>query len=452
MQCYSTENHDDVIDIRDAVFRGIGSPAHANGAPGLWMPEYIPVMSEDFFNRLPELTLPQIGFETLSPFFGELFHESIFRALCEDAFNFAIPMVPLEDRIFCLELFHGPTLAFKDVAARFMSRIMSNLLTEPYRILVATSGDTGSAVANGFHHVPHLSVVLLYPSGMVSQIQEQQLTTLGDNIIAVEVDGTFDDCQALVKKALMDDRVQRAQKCTTANSINIARLLPQIVYFFHAYQQMQKLQKPGCGPLVFSVPSGNFGNLTAGVIARRMGLPVSMFIAANNLNRSVFNYLESGVYNSNQTVKTLSNAMDVGAPSNFARMLDLFTPKKGNPKSLQNSEVWDNMRSMCKGFFATDQETLAAIKDQFEKSGYVLDPHGAVGYLGLLNFLKQHPENEPGVFLATAHPAKFLDVVQPEIGCKIEIPIRLKACLDLPKKVVFMENSYQAFQQFLLES
>jgi threonine synthase len=354
----------------------------------------------------------------------------------ERAINFPAPVVPVEDGVGSLELFHGPSLAFKDFGARFMAETMSYFNRNEDReltILVATSGDTGGAVAAGFFKTPGIRVIILYPSGKVSPLQEKQLTTLGENVTALEIDGTFDDCQALVKKAFLDPQLSTHLRLSSANSINISRLIPQSFYYFEAYKQVAVHQQP----VVFAVPSGNFGNLTAGLLAQRMGLPVAHFIAATNRNDVVPEYLHTGQYQPRPSVRTLSNAMDVGAPSNFARMLDLF------------GSTWNTMKTAIIGYAYNDEQTAEALKSVYQRTGYLFDPHGAVGYLALQEYQRSHPDTY-GVVLETAHPAKFLEDVEQILGEPVAVPERLAALRDSVKVAVPMGTEFGEFKNWLL--
>lgn len=362
--------------------------------------------------------------------------EDALRSIIETSVNFPAPVVRLDQYTHILELFHGPSLAFKDFGARFMANTMSYYHRgedKELTILVATSGDTGGAVAAGFYRTPGIRVVILYPSGKVSPLQEKQLTTLGHNVTALEVSGTFDDCQALVKKAFLDREVTGAMRLSSANSINIARLIPQSFYYFEAFKQVESNDLP----VVFSVPSGNFGNLTAGLIAKRMGLPVHHFIAATNANDVVPAYLNTGEYLPRPSVRTLSNAMDVGAPSNFARMADLY------------GSTWNNMREDISGYAFSDQETRAAMQKVYEDYQYVIDPHGAVAYLGFQKYKNENP-NTVGILLETAHPAKFLEDVEQVLGKKIDVPERLASLADSKKEAVSMATDYIQFKEWLM--
>ncbi|MEM7512783.1 MAG: threonine synthase, partial [Bacteroidota bacterium] len=383
---------------------------------------------------------PQLSYEVCKHLFEDALIDKLISEdeLCEivnNTITFDAPIVSLDKETHVQELFHGPSLAFKDFGARFMAGLMGYFARQDQErlvILVATSGDTGGAVAAGFLGTPDIEVVILYPSGKVSHLQEKQLTTLGQNITALEIDGTFDDCQKLVKTAFLDKELTSAIKLTSANSINIARLIPQSLYYFRAYQKLVNKELP----VVFSIPSGNFGNLTAGLLAQRMGLPIAKFIAATNVNDVVPQYLQSGEFAPKPSVQTISNAMDVGNPSNFVRMHDLF---EGD---------WQDMCRLIQGFAFDDQQTRDAIQDIYDTYKYVMDPHGAVGYLALRQFQQNYPACQ-GVILETAHPSKFLDVVEPVINRKVEIPARLSELADKKKESVEMDVDYQAFKEFL---
>ncbi|HEU5290293.1 MAG TPA: threonine synthase [Cyclobacteriaceae bacterium] len=408
MMYYSTNNPAYKVNLQEAVIKSL-APDN-----GLFMPEKIPVLPPAFFSSLDEMTFAEIAFEVAHAFTGNDLPTGRLKKIIEHTITFDAPLVEIEKNIYALELFHGPTLAFKDFGARFMSQVLEYFAEQINReviILVATSGDTGSAVANGFLGVPGTKVIVLYPSGQVSEMQEKQFTTLGQNITAIEVDGTFDDCQRLVKQAFLDEEVNKKFLLTSANSINLARLIPQSFYYFYAWSRLAK--RSG---VVFSVPSGNFGNLTAGLLAKKMGLPILQFIAATNINDIVPNYLSNGIFSPKPSKATISNAMDVGNPNNFARILDLFNH---DHKAIQN-EIW--------GCSFTDDETRVAMKEVFRESKYILDPHGAVGYLGLKKFLSQNPKSA-GVFFETAHPAKFIETVEATLQTKITIPQTLQQFL-----------------------
>ncbi len=431
MQFYSTNSQNKKVDLKEAVLKGL---AEDNG---LYMPEQIPVINKSFFDDIKNKSLQEIGFEVLKPFFCPDIPEDEFKALVEDALNFEIPVVEVSRNKYALELFHGPTLAFKDVGARFMARILSNFVSgqdKDINILVATSGDTGSAVANGFYKVPGINVFVLYPKGLVSEVQEKQFTTLGENITAIEVNGTFDDCQRMVKQAFLDKELNEKLVLTSANSINLARLLPQSIYYHHAYAQ---LRKQGIeNEIVMCVPSGNFGNITAGLIAQMMGLPVKRFLAATNINDIVPKYLESGKYKPAPSKATIANAMDVGDPSNFVRILDLYGAK--------HRTISKNIE----GYSYTDEDIRDALKTVDASTGYVLDPHGATAYMALEDGLKT---GEVGVFLETAHPTKFPEVVEPEIGRALDVPERLQAFMSGERKSFEMEATLEDLKSFLIK-
>ena len=428
MKYFSTTDRSNRASFKEAVIKGLPSDN------GLYMPEYIPKLSRTFFDELPHMSLSQIAYEVLQPFVQADLTNCELQTISEETFAFPIPLKRVSDDIYSLELFHGPTCAFKDVGARFLARCMSHFALgqdKKVTVLVATSGDTGSAVANGFLGVENVEVVILYPSKKVSHIQEQQLTTLGQNIKALEVEGTFDDCQRLVKTSFLDKELNQTMQLTSANSINIARLLPQSIYYHYAIAQL------GGRDVIVSVPSGNFGNLTAGLIAEAMGLPVKHFIAATNRNDIVPNYLETGEFKSRPSVTTISNAMDVGNPSNFPRMQSLF----------KGSHV--EMKSLISGASFNDDETRQTIKSVKKNQNYVLDPHGAIGYSALSEYLNNNKGT--GVFLETAHPAKFIDVMEKLVG-DIAIPSQLQKYLDKEKKSTLMPNSFEELKSFLLVS
>lgn len=431
MKYYSTNNRNNEATLRDAVVKGLASDR------GLYMPERIKPLPKEFFDEIDTLSLQEISYRVADAFFGEEVPADVLKQLVYDTMNFDIPLVKVTDTIHSLEMFHGPTLAFKDVGARFMARLLGHFIRqegkEQVNVLVATSGDTGSAVANGFLGVEGIHVYVLYPKGKVSEIQEKQFTTLGQNITALEVDGVFDDCQALVKSAFMDSELNAHMKLTSANSINVARFLPQAFYYFYAYAQLKKAGK--ADNMVVCVPSGNFGNITAALFGKRMGLPVKRFIAANNRNDIFFNYLQTGVYTPKPSVATIANAMDVGDPSNFARILDLY----GHSHEAIAAEI-------C-GTTYTDEEIRDTVKNTYRETGYLLDPHGACGFRALNEGLQP---GEVGVFLETAHPAKFLDTVEDIIEAKIEIPAKLQAFMKGSKQSVPMSKEFAAFKEYLL--
>nr|WP_320118944.1 threonine synthase [uncultured Marinifilum sp.] len=430
MKYFSTKNKELRYGFKDAVIKGLAPDK------GLFFPVSIPKLSNDFFEKLPQMSLAQIGFEVAKHFVGNDISQTDLKSICEEVFNFPIPLVKVEESVYSLELFHGPTCAFKDVGARFMSRCLGAFAKqnkEEITILVATSGDTGSAVANGFLGVNGVKVIILYPKGKVSKIQEQQLTTMGQNITALEVEGTFDDCQALVKKAFADKDLSTRMNLTSANSINIARLLPQSFYYFYAMAQLQAKGKD----VIVSVPSGNYGNLTGGLLAKQMGLSIKGFVASANRNKVVPDYLESGLYEPKASVQTISNAMDVGAPSNFERMMELY----------QNEHV-DILKDI-KGAWYSDNETEKIMDELYRKEGYILDPHGAVGYLGLKKYLDV--DSQLGIFLETAHPAKFKDTVEKVIKNELEIPEYLKQCLNKKKNSIIIGKEFALLKSYLLE-
>jgi threonine synthase len=436
MILYSTKNKSYQVDLKEAVMKGLPDDN------GLFMPTEIPTLPAAFIQNLSEYSFLEIAEQVCETLFKGAIPAEDLKILLKKAFDFEAPVIKLDDQKYILELFHGPSLAFKDFGARFMAQLMSYFNRDESReltILVATSGDTGGAVAAGFYKTPGIRVVILYPSGKVSMLQEKQLTTLGHNISALEVDGTFDDCQALVKKAFLDVELNKHLRLSSANSINIARLIPQALYYFEGFKQVPKDGRP----VVFCVPSGNFGNLTAGLLAAKMGLPVHHFIAATNANDVVPAYLENGKYISRPSVRTLSNAMDVGNPSNFARMLDIFLGS-------DESSTWNNMRKQISGYAFSDTQTQDAMREVDRKYQYTIDPHGAVGYLALDAFQKEHP-NTKGVILETAHPAKFIDDVEGTLGRKVEIPVRLAALADEVKDATFLQPDYDSFRNLLIE-
>ena len=427
---FSTNNKEETASLKQAVIKGLAPDS------GLYMPKKIKQFSREFIANISNFSFQEIAFETAKLYFGDDIPEQHLREIVFDAINFDAPLVKLHDQLSVLELWHGPTLAFKDFGARFMARMLGYFLKDQdqtIHVLVATSGDTGSAVANGFLDVKGIQVHILYPKGKVSEIQEKQMTTLGKNISALEVDGVFDDCQAMVKEAFLDQALIDRIYLTSANSINIARLFPQSFYYSYAYAQMD----PNKGPVVFSVPSGNFGNITSGLLAQKMGLPVSHFIAATNSNKVVPSYIQTGVYQPVPSVQTISNAMDVGNPSNFARMQSIF------------SESWNDMKGVIYAHSFCDEKTKEAIKEIYDQFGYLMDPHGAVGYLAAKEHLKEH-KNDQVVILETAHPAKFSDVVESAIEAKVEIPDRLKTCLQEEKITRSISNDFGELRSYLM--
>lgn len=431
MKYYSTNRKAPLATLEEAVKRGLAPDR------GLYMPERIVRLPEEFFRDMGEMDFHEIAFAAASAFFGEDIPSGDLKDIVCDTLNFDTPVVNIHDNIWALELYHGPTLAFKDVGGRFMARMLSYFVRQEKTdrkttVIVATSGDTGSAVANGFLGVEGIDVIVLYPSGKVSEIQEKQFTTLGQNITALEVEGNFDDCQRLVKSAFMDEDLGRTMTLTSANSINVARFLPQAFYYFNAYAQLKRAGHDS--NIVFCVPSGNFGNITAGLFAWRMGLPVRRFIAANNRNDVFLEYLKTGEYTPRASVRTIANAMDVGDPSNFARILDLY----GNSASLIRQDI--------AGCRYTDEEIGKTISSMYDKYGYLADPHGACGYQGLTDLLS---DGETGIFLETAHPAKFKDTVEKIIGKPVEIPERLKDFMKKEKKSIKMTNRFEDFKEYL---
>lgn len=439
MQFYSTNDPDHKADLATAIFRGL--PADN----GLYMPERLDPLPDSFFKELPYMSFAEIGFQVSKHLLGDDVPEAELKALVYDAINFPAPVIKLDEQRHVLELFHGPSLAFKDFGARFMSRLMGHFNKgndKQLVILVATSGDTGGAVAAGFYKTPGIEVVILYPKGKVSLLQEKQLTTLGHNIHALEVDGTFDDCQAIVKKAFLDQELREEIRLSSANSINISRLIPQSFYYFEAYKQLGAKGDP----VAFCIPSGNFGNLTAGLLAKRMGLPVSQFIAATNRNDVVPEFLQTGTYTPRPSIATLSNAMDVGAPSNFARMLNLYGHVNGlDPLSPTTHAA---MKELITGYAYDDAATEQAVKEVEEKFDYVIDPHGAVGYLALNEWQEKHP-NTRGVILETAHPSKFKPDVERILGHEIDVPKRLAAMENLEKVATPMGTAYEPVKEWL---
>lgn len=430
MQFYSTNNPEHVVDVRTAILDGLAPDG------GLYVPVRMPTLPPFFFERLPRLSFSEIAFEVAAQFLEDDVPQDVLRRIANDAFNFPVPLVQLDAQTAILELFHGPTLAFKDFGARFMARLMAYFvhgLEKELTVLVATSGDTGSAVAHGFFGVPGIRVVVLYPSGKVSPLQEKMLTTMGGNVTALEVQGTFDDCQRLVKQAFVDADLAAKLFLTSANSISIARLIPQSFYYFYAYGQIPLSDVP----VVMVVPSGNFGNVTAGLYAKKMGLPVARFIASTNANAVVPEYYTSGVFQPRPSVATLSNAMDVGNPSNFARIQHLYPTVESLRKDFWTTSV-------------TDQETQDAIRFLFTQYGYVSDPHGAVGFCGFQRYREQVTPPVHGVILETAHPAKFLETVEPLVSRKIDIPTPLQDCLKKQKNAVLLPADFSALKEFLL--
>ena len=437
MRYYSLNRRSPGVSFSEAVLRGIAPDR------GLYFPKQISRLPHGIIENIGQLERTELAFELIRQFVGDEIPKAELHRLIEDTLNFDFPLVPVEEGVFSLELFHGPTMAFKDVGGRFMARCLSYFNRNTDRevtVLVATSGDTGGAVASGFLGVRGVNVVILYPSGKVSEVQEKQLTTLGRNIRAIEVEGTFDDCQEMVKTAFLDREITDKIQLTSANSINVARWLPQMFYFAFAYQQLPDKSIP----VVFSTPSGNFGNICAGIMAWKLGLPVDHFVAATNANRVVPNFMQSGLYEPMKSVATISNAMDVGDPSNFVRIREIF------------DQDFEKLRAMISSYSFTDDETRAAMAEVYGNTGYVTDPHGAVGYLGLKRYLDESKKNlgEPhkpdlqGVFLETAHPVKFLEVVEPVLKIRVEYPEQIRAVMDKKKEAVYI-RTYDELKEFL---
>ncbi|GLB50114.1 threonine synthase [Neptunitalea lumnitzerae] len=427
MKYYSLNNKEHKVSFKEAVINGIAPDR------GLYFPEEITALDAHFIDNITQFSNEEIAYKVIAQFVGDEIDEASLKEIIKDTLVFDFPTVKVEDDIYSLELFHGPTMAFKDVGGRFMARCLGyfnkDVQQEQVTVLVATSGDTGGAVASGFLGVDGVNVVILYPSGKVSDIQEKQLTTLGQNITALEVNGVFDDCQDMVKNAFLDEEL-KDQNLTSANSINVARWLPQMFYFFFAYKQLKQLNKE----FVFVVPSGNFGNICAGMMAAKLGLPVKHFVAATNVNDTVPRFLVTGTYEPKPSKQTISNAMDVGNPSNFVRIQEIYN---------QNTEA---LKAHFSSFSYTDEDTRKAMKSIYETSSYVADPHGAVGYLGAKNYLKTN--NDLCVFLETAHPVKFLDVVTDTLSIEVPIPTQIEAVLDKEKKSIVIDT-YSDLKSFL---
>lgn len=433
MKLYSTNNHDQLVDFKTAVFNSMPLDK------GLYMPVDIPHLDEVFLNRIDQYSLQDIAFEVASALIGDSMPAAALKSIITDALSFEAPLRQLDNHTQVLELFHGPSLAFKDFGARFMSRVMSYFLEEGEQmldVLVATSGDTGGAVALGFLGVPNTRVTILFPKGKVSEIQELQLCTNGQNIHVLEIDGTFDDCQRLVKGAFADAELNARLRLTSANSINIARLIPQTFYYFDAYAQ---LRRQGVEKMVVAVPSGNFGNIAAGLLAQRMGLPVAQFIAATNINDTVPRFLETGVYETRPSVQTYANAMDVGAPSNWVRIMEMF---KGDVEAL---------KAVLEGYRFTDEETISAIKKLWEQHGYIACPHTAIAWLATQAYQAAHPGSDAVcVFLSTAHPCKFPDALPQEVASKIVVPEAVKGLKDKQRQATAMTVDFPLFKEYLL--
>lgn len=426
MRYYSLKNKSNNSDFKNAVIKGIAADK------GLFFPEEIKPLSKNFWDTIENYSDKEIAYKLIKPFVDNI-EEDTLKKIISETLSFDFPVKKIDENIFTLELFHGPTMAFKDVGARFMARCLQHFNSDnKVTVLVATSGDTGGAVANGFYKVKGVNVVILYPKGKVSSIQEKQLTTLGENITALEVDGDFDKCQEMVKTAFLDNEITEKMQLTSANSINVARWLPQMFYFAFAFKELKKRNKE----IIFSVPSGNFGNICAGMMAQKLGMPVKTFIAATNKNNVVTRFLQTNQYEPKPTIPTISNAMDVGNPSNFVRILELF-----------NHDI-KKLKQHLKSYSFTDEKTKETLNKLFQENKYLADPHGTVGYLGL----KQHnlTNNQIGVFLETAHPIKFLDVVEPLLGIKMAIPKQIKSSLNKPKRSINIKE-YKDLKNYLIK-
>ena len=435
MQLYSTKKQSEEVTFQQALFQGL-PPDN-----GLYVPHQVPKLPQSFFDNIEHLSLTEIAQKVTQHLIGDEIAAEDLKKCVETAVNFDAPVVKLNERIFVQELFHGPTLAFKDFGARFMAQMMGYWLAKspqsqsnPIHILVATSGDTGGAVAQGFYKVPGIEVVVLYPKGKVSPIQEKQFTTLGHNVTAIAIEGTFDDCQKLVKQAFLDQDLQNAKALSSANSINISRLLPQSFYYFYAYSRLKHLQKK----VVFTVPSGNLGNLCGGLLAQQMGLPIAGFVAATNRNHVFPTFLNEGQFTPHASFATISNAMDVGNPSNFARIIEWL----GDDHQGFKDKIW--------GKYYSDEETAETMQQVFQKTGYTLDPHSAIGFRATDEFLANQPDDTIGVFLSTAHPAKFVDVVEKAIGQSVNIPSRLQQAIDQPSQAITLGTDFEGFKSYLL--
>ncbi|HXS56896.1 MAG TPA: threonine synthase [Hanamia sp.] len=430
MKYYSLNKTAPPVDFKEATIRGLAPDK------GLYFPEVVPKFDEEFIQNINSYSNEEIAFQVIKPYVSDVIPEGELKRIVAETVNFDIPLVKVNDKIFSLELFHGPTMAFKDIGARFMSRCLGYFVKgnkQKITVLVATSGDTGGAVASGFYNVEGVEVVILYPSGKVSLVQEKQLTTLGNNIHALEIKGNFDDCQKMVKQAFADEKLNKHLFLTSANSINVARWLPQQFYYLFAYKQWANKSNPP----VISVPSGNFGNICAGILAHLSGMPVQHFIAACNANDVVTEFLKTENYQTKKAVATISNAMDVGDPSNFIRILELLNHEFSGLKNLMSS------------YSVSDNQTRETIKNIFDKEHYLPDPHGAVAYFALNEYLQQHPDHS-GMFLETAHPVKFYDVVEPVIGEVIPIPEPLKPLMEKDKRSILMEADFQQLSEFLM--
>ena len=428
MQYYSTQKKVPSTDLKTAILKGLADDN------GLYMPQEIRPMPTDFFDQIRSLSFPEMAFRVAEHLFGEDIDAKALKEIVYDTLNFDIPLVHVDENRYSLELFHGPTMAFKDVGARFLARIMRYYTQGKLKtnVLVATSGDTGSAVANGFLGVEGITVTVLYPKGLVSKIQESQFTTLGQNIQAIEIEGTFDDCQRLVKTAFLDPDLKGKMNLSSANSINLARFIPQCFYYFWAYAQ-----SPGERDIYVSVPSGNFGNLMAGLLAKKLGLPIHGFVAATNVNDIVPNYLETGIFTPRASVSTIANAMDVGNPSNFVRILDLY------------KNDWEAIKNDIKGYRYTDEQIRRTMRKVYKETGYILDPHGACAYQALCDHAATNSKGI-GIFFETAHPAKFKETVDETLSINIDIPATLKAFMKGTKKSIELSNRYEDFKAFLL--
>ena len=465
MKYYSTNSNAPIADLHKAVVKGLAEDR------GLYMPERIKPLPKEFFDNIDKMSFQEIAYTVADAFFGEDVEADALKQIVYDTLSFDCPVVKVTDSIYSLELFHGPTLAFKDVGARFMARLLQYFIRQEnsslnaqssklnaqssmpnaqssklVNVLVATSGDTGSAVANGFLGVDGIHVYVLYPKGKVSPIQECQFTTLGKNITAIEVDGVFDDCQALVKNAFMDAELNQHMKLTSANSINVARFLPQAFYYFNAYARLKEMansKSENCKSVVMCVPSGNFGNICSALFGHQMGLPVSRFIAANNANDIFYNYLQTGRYEPKPSKQTLANAMDVGDPSNFARIINLYSENN----RLSPEETHQRITSLISGATYSDEQIRETMRQCYEKTGYILDPHGACGYQALADGLKP---GEVGVFCETAHPAKFKEKVDDILGIDVDIPARLRAFMQGQKQSTPMTKDFDDFKQYLM--
>jgi threonine synthase len=432
MRYYSTNSRNAYTTFEDAVLKGLAEDG------GLFFPQYIPEVGRGVIKRINEYSFHELAHIIAEKYVEDEIPEEDLRNIIESAINFPAPLVPLNEKLNILELFHGPTLAFKDFGARFMAHTMSyfvNRQNEKLNILVATSGDTGSAVASGFFDTEGIDVHILYPSNKVSELQEKQLTTYGGNITALEVEGTFDDCQKLVKDSFVDPDLKKKIKLSSANSINIARLIPQVFYYFEAFKQIEEKKRK----VIYSVPSGNLGNITAGLIGKKMGLPISTFVGATNINRSFTDYINTGVFNSTEAVKTLSNAMDVGNPSNLKRIEELYNFKL------------ESIQEDIYSYSFDDEQTIKGMKELFLSSEYIIDPHGSVGYLALKKYVNdKHISDYTGIVLETAHYSKFMEIVENTIDTSLEMPKRLQACIDKKKSSIKLAANYTDFKEYLL--